>query len=765
MAVLGNPDGREPVLSFGRADHEVSTMSRSLEPTIKMGVFMNISKLKGLSGGTAVLLLTGVVFISTAVIFVIVPEQTSRATEFFALLVAIVGVGCFALGCLWAFYIKLRNYIQTIEQRQSGQILTVRQEVGTNRRAIEKVKSDLSSESQGLRAEIGTARRAGKNDLRSEIIRVRNEIKRIRETAATEIASLNAMQRKHLNTMLLLAVRIDDRSGVFSEADLKILAANLDQDYDPFLVYWLFDQYEAFDVMGSTAGRNLASQLRQRGYLEMSLRVSSVVAEQTMSDDDLFALKYRQSELEIYQGAYRVKIQPGGGSINSIPGHVLHIVGKSLPKTQSGYTLRTHYTAIAQRDAGLQVSVVNQVGESLNSEKGTADIIDDIAYYGLPGLSRMELILDDWLDQNIQELADVVRRIKPSLLHAHSDFFNAMTAQAVGAHFNIPVVYESRGFWEESWLSRTSQKFAIEAWDELEKKWGMPDAYALRQAREEAVRGESDRVFTLARVMEKHIVETGYDPARISIVPNAVSVDDFPVLGRDQELATEFGYTDDTLVVGYISSIVEYEGIDTLIEAYDVLSRATDKKVKLLLVGDGAFASTLKIKRESMGTSGVTFAGAIPHEEILRYYSLIDIFVVPRRPARVCQLVTPLKPFEAFSTGRVVVMSNVDALKEIAEDSGAAELFEAGNAESLANVLARLIEDDDRRRFLSEKGAEWVRQERTWKANAEKYLEVYGKLGVQPQGADVVVGESAMEAMTPRISEHATSESSAERDL
>jgi hypothetical protein len=61
---------------------------------------------------------------------------------------------------------------------------------------------------------------------------------------------------------------------------------------------------------------------------------------------------------------------------------------------------------------------------------------------------------------------------------------------------------------------------------------------------------------------------------------------------------------------------------------------------------------------------------------------LIDVFVVPRKPVEVCHLVTPLKPFEAFSTGRTVVLSDVRALARVARDSGAAELFSAGDAES-----------------------------------------------------------------------------------
>lgn len=153
--------------------------------------------------------------------------------------------------------------------------------------------------------------------------------------------------------------------------------------------------------------------------------------------------------------------------------------------------------------------------------------------------------------------------------------------------------------------------------------------------------------------------------------------------------------------------------------------------MKLIIVGDGPVLPELVKQVADSGMTEVVFVGRVPHADVLRYYSVIDIFVVPRRPAAVCQLVTPLKPFEAFSTGRTVVMSDVEALREIAEDSGAAELFRAGDAENLAKVLTGLVNDPERRQALAQRGAEWVRSQRSWSSNAGEYLKVYEQLGLR----------------------------------
>jgi glycosyltransferase involved in cell wall biosynthesis len=72
----------------------------------------------------------------------------------------------------------------------------------------------------------------------------------------------------------------------------------------------------------------------------------------------------------------------------------------------------------------------------------------------------------------------------------------------------------------------------------------------------------------------------------------------------------------------------------------------------------------------------------------------------------------------------------VEALKEIEEDSGgAAELFPAGDPESLAALLETLLHSPERRQQMARQGAEWVRGERTWSNNARTYVQAYRTLG------------------------------------
>jgi glycosyltransferase involved in cell wall biosynthesis len=469
----------------------------------------------------------------------------------------------------------------------------------------------------------------------------------------------------------------------------------------------------------------LHDELRARGYLLRAMTYLEAVASSGL-DRDRQLLEQRSSEVEVMSGAFRPVV--AGEALETVPGRVLHVVGFSLPMRQTGYTIRTHQTARAQVAAGLEPHVVTQAGNAADDLPREVTL-EGVHYHhvGGPGRTTMK----EWLQRNTEEVAAVVRRVRPSVLHAHSDFLNFLTAQAVGRALGLPVVYEARGFWEESWLSRTADRYGWAGVEEIVELFGMPEAYTWRRDREVEARSEADHVVTLSRTMAVRIGEAEATPVALTLAPNAVDAEEFSGTQRDASLSAELDVRADDVVIGYISSLVEYEGIETLIEAFGLLRAVTAQPVRLLVVGDGPERSRLEELARRQRVEGVTFTGQVSHHDVPRYYSLIDVFVVPRRPHRVCHLVTPLKPFEAFASGCAVVVSDVEALREIADDSGGAALpFEAGNPRSLAEVLQGLVEDADRRQQLARAGREWVRSTRTWRANARTYVQVYDALGV-----------------------------------
>lgn len=507
-----------------------------------------------------------------------------------------------------------------------------------------------------------------------------------------------------------------------------------------------------FDLLGQqklSTLRRLFRFYRTSGYWDFAALVIEQLHEKSQLESDAQAAAKLQHEIDVFAHPGQVIAGLPDGSAYDSSGPILHMVGRVLPETQTGYTLRTQYTAQAQAAKGLPVAIVGQSGiTSHEIHERDHYAYQGIDYYLLPGPVRNHVLLDSWLRQNIEQLALLVKELRPSILHAQSDFFNTLIVKAVGKKYGIPTVYESRGFWEDSWLSRTITANRWHDSDSLFSMYGLPSAYEYRKRAEEIARILPDHVFTLAEVMRDHILDSAegqLDDHAVTIVPNAVSSTNFPVQQPDPQLAAEIGLPEDAVTIGYVSSMVEYEGIDTLIDAYELAREISVRPMCLLLVGDGDYLLTLKERVEEKGIPNVYFTGRVPHEDVLRYYGLIDLFVVPRKPSTVADLVTPLKPFEAFATGRAVILSNVGALREIAEQSGAVELFQAGDADDLAQKIVSLVQNDQRRQELSHRATRWVRNYRSWDRNVNEYYRVYRKLGYTGPANTVVEAEISLE--------------------
>jgi glycosyltransferase involved in cell wall biosynthesis len=145
---------------------------------------------------------------------------------------------------------------------------------------------------------------------------------------------------------------------------------------------------------------------------------------------------------------------------------------------------------------------------------------------------------------------------------------------------------------------------------------------------------------------------------------------------------------------------------------------------RVLLVGGGEEDAAL---RASAGATdgAVVFTGQIPYEHIKRYYSLLDVFVCPRKRMRLTELVTPLKPLEAMAMGKAVLGSDVGGIAELVQHDVTGMLFAAESREGLVTAAAQLGGNPDLRARLGQRARQCMVDERSWRAVAAKYLPIY----------------------------------------
>ena len=78
-----------------------------------------------------------------------------------------------------------------------------------------------------------------------------------------------------------------------------------------------------------------------------------------------------------------------------------------------------------------------------------------------------------------------------------------------------------------------------------------------------------------------------------------------------------------------------------------------------------------------------------------------------------------MKPLEALAMKKAVLVSSVQALKEMVVEEETGLVFEKGNINDLADKLQLLIDNKSLRHTFGENGRVWVAQERNWVKTTE----------------------------------------------
>lgn len=440
-----------------------------------------------------------------------------------------------------------------------------------------------------------------------------------------------------------------------------------------------------------------------------------------------------REEVRLLRDGASALLGPPVNRVQRQQGAVAYLVYNALPYHSAGYATRSQGLVSGLRSRGIDCRIVTRLGYPQVFAKyrdepyvATAEI-DNVPYH------RVQADIDalmfrsssSYLGMNIKATADCVRPLNPAVVHGASNFVTGLTAVAVARQLGVPSIYEVRGLWEVTQSSRDSSYVET-----------LHFRHSLKLETQACL--EADRVIAITQALRDELVQRGIPAEKISVVPNGVDTARFHPAVRDDALAARLGIPNDAVVIGYVGSILDYEGIDDLLHATRIMiDRGLN--VVVLIVGDGAAYKQCRDLSSALGLDPhVIFTGRVPHAEVESYYSLIDIAPFPRKPLPVCEMVSPLKPFEAMAMAKCVVVSSVAALAEIVGDRPIGLVHEKGNIKSLAEVLERACLDKELREALGRESRRFVVEERDWSILAGRVLDIYREFGLIPASEPAV---------------------------
>ena len=402
------------------------------------------------------------------------------------------------------------------------------------------------------------------------------------------------------------------------------------------------------------------------------------------------------------------------------PIRVLHVLDHGWP-VHTGYSIRSRHLTAAQRHLGLRPQVLTGPLQWVDDPQSKDITVDGVSYWRTPHLAALSKLAVERRWPLLREAA-VVRLIRLGVLrllereqfdviHAHSPALCGLGALQAARSKNIPFVYELRAFWEDAAVDQN-------------KTHVRSLRYMLSRKLEDYVVRHAHAVVGISRPILDELKARRADPAKLFYVPNGVDSEKFKAAARDEKLAAELGFGKEP-VLGFIGSLYRWEGVEWLVRAVVELRRR-GTLCKLLVVGDGEEMSAIREAVVELNAGPfVKLTGRIPHDDVERYYGVMDALVYPRHSIRLTELITPLKPLEAMALGKPILGSDVGGIRELIEPEKTGILYRADDLDDFCLQAQRLLADGQLRSKLGEQAREVVLREKDWRIIAQRYLATY----------------------------------------
>lgn len=276
----------------------------------------------------------------------------------------------------------------------------------------------------------------------------------------------------------------------------------------------------------------------------------------------------------------------------------------------------------------------------------------------------------------LRELAHLVRRFRPDVVHTHTAKAGFVGRSAAMTIRPRPVVVHTyHGHVLKGYFGRT--KTAV--YRELERSAGRV----------------TDRLIGVSQATVDDLVELGVAPReRFSVVPIGLALEGFTGLdpAPDPRARHELGVNGDEVLFTFVGRVVPIKRLDILLEAL-ALARRNGSRVQLAIAGDGEIRQGLETLALDLGIAdSVRFLGY--RGELPRLAAASDAAVLSSDNEG-----TPVSLIEAAAAGRPAVATDVGGVRDVVNDETGI-LVPPGDAAALAGGIERLAFDPDLRAKL-----------------------------------------------------------------
>lgn len=313
-----------------------------------------------------------------------------------------------------------------------------------------------------------------------------------------------------------------------------------------------------------------------------------------------------------------------------------------------------------------------------------------------------------------RHIAGAVSEYDIDALHIH-DLPLVNTGLAVAGRKGIPMVADLHEnypdlvrFHRGGWRAKVANTLiSPDRWRRFEASW-------VRRA---------DDVITVVDEIAWHLIkDCGVKESKVTVVMNTEDPDHFLSIPIKDDIIRKY---EQYFVLSYIGGFGAHRGIETAIRAMPQVLAAVPA-ARLVLVGTGPDEAALRQQTRSLGLShAVEFTGWQPFEAVPSFIAASKVCLIPYIDAVQTNRSAPHKLFQYMAMGKPVVVSSMESLTRIIEETCAGLVYPAGDEAALGEAVIRLARDKELAQRLGQSGETAVRTKYNWEMESKKLVELY----------------------------------------
>ena len=208
---------------------------------------------------------------------------------------------------------------------------------------------------------------------------------------------------------------------------------------------------------------------------------------------------------------------------------------------------------------------------------------------------------------------------------------------------------------------------------------------------------------------------------RVELIPNGADPSMFDPSNEGDDFRRA-NHLEDKFVALYAGAHGMSNDLNVVLNAAKLL--LDEKKIQIVLLGDGKEKLALQARAARMELSNVSFVSSVPKSGMPNALAAADACIAILKPLEEYKTTYPNKVFDYMAAGRPVVLAIDGVIREVVEAAQCGVFAEPGKASALANAIRKLASDPQKCREMGMNGRKYLEENFSREAIGEKLVEL-----------------------------------------